>query len=121
MELVTIAVLVGIALGLRYKVFVPVPAITIAAMFSIVVGVGRADGIWSIVLMTAAVVSTFQIGYLAGIVIRAVIEEIFPSREGNGDSDQNLSMPFGQPGFLGQAAALGLDGEGRADPGQVGR
>ena len=54
--------------------------------------VASADSFWSIVLTTIAVVTAFQLGYLAGIAMHALIEEIFPSRNGNGDSGQNLGM-----------------------------
>jgi hypothetical protein len=92
MELAVIGALAGVALGLRYKVWILFPAITLAATFTIVVGVGRADSFWSIVLTTVALVTAFQLGYLVGIVIHAVAEEVFTSRNGNGDSGQNLGM-----------------------------
>jgi hypothetical protein len=89
MNLAVIGALVGVALGLRSKGLVLVPAVMLAGVFPILIGVGRGDSFWSIVLTAVAVVIAFQLGYLAGFVIRAVIEEIFP---GNGDSDQNLGM-----------------------------
>jgi hypothetical protein len=97
MELAVIGALAGIALGLRYKVLMLMPAVTLATIFTIMVGVARADSFWSIVLTTVAVVTAFQLGYLAGIVIRAAIEEIFPPRNGNGDSGPSLGMPLDGP------------------------
>jgi hypothetical protein len=94
MELAVIGALIGIALGLRYKVLILVPAVTLAAIFTILVGVGGADGFWSITLMTVAVVTALQLGYLVGIVIHAVIEDFFPSRNGNGDSQLFSRTPF---------------------------
>jgi hypothetical protein len=90
MELTVIGILVGIALGLRYKALILVPAITLAAIFALIVGLARADSFWSIVWTVVTVVSTVQLGYLAGIGIHAIIEDFFPSRNGNGDSGQNL-------------------------------
>jgi hypothetical protein len=89
MQLIVIGALVGVALGLRFKVLVLVPAVTLFTILAIMVEIGLGENFWSIILMTAAVVTAFQLGYLAGIVVHAVIEEIFP---GNGDSDQNLKM-----------------------------
>jgi hypothetical protein len=67
MELAIIGALIGIALGLRYKVLILAPAVTLAMIFALMVGVARADSFWSIVLTTAAVATALQFGYLAGI------------------------------------------------------
>jgi len=79
LELTVISVVAGAVLGLRYKVLVLVPAVMFAMIFAIVVGVARADGLWSIVLMMAALSIAVQFGYVAGIVLRAVGEWIFTS------------------------------------------
>jgi hypothetical protein len=84
-----ISALVGIAFGLRFKILILVPAITLVAILAIMVEIGRGDGFLFVALRTLMTVAAFQLGYLAGIMIHAVIEEIFP---GNGDSDQNLKM-----------------------------
>jgi hypothetical protein len=102
MELVVIGAMAGVALGLRYQVWILFPAVTLAAIFTVMVGVGRADSFWSIVLMTVAVVTVFQLGYLAGIAIHTIIEEIVQSRDDNGDSGQSLGMlPFSIIGISG--------------------
>jgi hypothetical protein len=85
-ELAIIGVVVGIVLGLRYKVLVLVPAVLFAMIFAILAGVVRADNFWSIVLTTVALVTAVQLGYLAGIVIGAVIAAIFPPRKGGRNS-----------------------------------
>jgi hypothetical protein len=46
-ELAIIGVVVGIVLGLRYKILILVPAVLLAMIFAIIVGVGRADSFWS--------------------------------------------------------------------------
>jgi hypothetical protein len=90
LELAIIAVVVGIVLGLRYKVLVLVHAVLFALNFSIIVGVARADSFWSIVVTTAAVVTALQLGYLAGVGIRATIESIRPPQNGDGKPDSKI-------------------------------
>jgi hypothetical protein len=55
--LAIIGVVVGIALGLRFKVFVLVPAIALAVIFALTVGLARGDGFGSIVLAVVIVVT----------------------------------------------------------------
>jgi hypothetical protein len=74
LELAVISAIAGAVLGLRFKVPILVPAIMFAAMFAAVVGIARTDSVLSVVLLMAAVGAAVQIGYLAGIVIRAVFE-----------------------------------------------
>jgi general stress protein CsbA len=85
-ELAIIGVVVGIVLGLRYKVLALVPAVLFATILAILIGVVRADSFGSIVLTTVALVTSVQVGYLAGIVIHAVITAIFPPRKGGRNS-----------------------------------
>jgi hypothetical protein len=47
---ITLCFLAGIAVGLRYKVLILVPAVTLAMIFAMIIGVARADHFWSIVL-----------------------------------------------------------------------
>jgi hypothetical protein len=58
--------IVGILLGLRFKVFVLVPAILIAAGAIVVVG----HGLKLIVLTVLATSALLQIGYVVGCVVR---------------------------------------------------
>jgi hypothetical protein len=90
-ELAVIGAVVGIVLGLRYKVLILVPAIMFATIAAIIVGVAHADRFWSIVLMTVELMTAIQLGYLAGTVTRAAIAAILPpSKEGsNSDPDHN--------------------------------
>jgi len=76
-ELAIISALAGIALGLRYKVMVLIPAMIFAMMFAITVGIARADHFWSMILAMVIVGTAVQLGYLAGIAIRAAFESIF--------------------------------------------
>ena len=79
LELATISVLAGVALGLRYKVFVLVPAVTLTIMFAAMGGIARGDRLWSILLAMAILATAIQFGYLAGIVIRAAVGSVFAS------------------------------------------
>jgi hypothetical protein len=79
LELAIISVLAGIALGLRYKVFVLVPAVTLTVMFAVMGGIAHGDHLWSILLTMAILGTAVQFGYLAGIMIRASVGSIFTS------------------------------------------
>jgi len=72
-ELAIVSVLAGIALGLRYKVLILVPAVTLAMIFAMMVAIARGDHFWSIILVMAIPGTAVQFGYLAGIVIRAAV------------------------------------------------
>jgi hypothetical protein len=72
--LAIISVLVGIALGLRFKVLVLVPAITLTTLFALVVGLVRGEGFGAIVLAMVIVGTAIQLGYLVGIVLAKRIQ-----------------------------------------------
>jgi hypothetical protein len=74
LEIVIIHVLAGAALGLRFKVLILVPAVSLAMLFAVIVGVARGDMFWSIAIAMILVVTAIQVGYLAGMLIRAKIE-----------------------------------------------
>jgi hypothetical protein len=71
--LAIINVLAGIALGLRYKVVILVPAVSLVVIFAVIVGIARGEHFWSIILAMVIVGTAVQVGYLVGIVIRATI------------------------------------------------
>jgi hypothetical protein len=73
LELAIICAVAGTILGLRCNVLVLVPTITFAMMLAGIVGIARADGAWSVILMTVALGSAVQLGYLAGTTTRALI------------------------------------------------
>lgn len=93
-ELAIIGVVVGVVLGLRYKILILVPAVLFAMILAIVVGVGRADSFWSIVLATVALVIALQVGYLAGIAIHAAIAAMRPPRKDGGKSDSEIACAW---------------------------
>jgi len=72
-ELAVINVLAGIALGLRYRVVILVPAVSLVVTFAAIVGIARGDHFWSIILAMVIVGTALQLHYLIGIAIRAAI------------------------------------------------
>jgi hypothetical protein len=75
-ELAIISVAAGAVLGLRSSVLVLVPAVLFTMLFAAIVGIARADSVWSIVLMTMELGFAVQLGYLAGMAIYAAVESI---------------------------------------------
>lgn len=66
---IAISLLVGIALGQRFKVFVLALVVVLALLLALVVGVLRAE-VGNIALVTVASIVSLQIGYFFGIGIR---------------------------------------------------
>jgi hypothetical protein len=79
-ELATISVLAGIAIGLRYKIVILLPAISLVIAFAMMIEIARGDPVWSIVLAVAISATAIQLGYLAGILIRAAFERVTAAR-----------------------------------------
>jgi hypothetical protein len=72
MVLLFFSVVVGIVLGLRFNVFVLFPAIALALLGTAAVGIGRGERLGSVMLTIVFVGSALQIGYLVGVITRAV-------------------------------------------------
>jgi hypothetical protein len=73
-EFAIIAIVAGAVLGTRYNVLILVPAVMFAMLFAVIVGVARADGFWSVTLMTVLLGAAVQVGYLAGAALHIVVE-----------------------------------------------
>jgi hypothetical protein len=71
--LAIIGMLGGVALGLRYKVLVLVPAGVLAIAVAMIIGIARADHLWSIALAMMVLWMFIQFGYFVGVAIRAAI------------------------------------------------
>ena len=70
--LTMLSFLVGVVIGLRFKVFILIPTTGLALAIVAVSGVGVGDGTWQLI-GTMAVVATFiQLGYLGGSVFQSV-------------------------------------------------
>jgi hypothetical protein len=64
-----ISLVVGAALGQRFKVLVLLPAIAIVLILPVASGVTHTQTAWSIVLMVATAATSMQIGYFVRIGI----------------------------------------------------
>lgn len=73
LEPTAVGVLAGIVLGLRFKVLILVPALAAATLYGVVAGIARDDHFWSIVWTVIVLGIAIQVGYFAGIFIRAAI------------------------------------------------
>jgi len=91
-ELAIISVLAGIALGLRFKVLILVPAVILAMIFAIIIGVARADTFWSIVLAMAILGAAVQFGYMAGIMLRAAVSSLCTFTFGSRNPELNSEI-----------------------------
>jgi hypothetical protein len=74
LEIAIIYILAGAALGLRFKVLILAPAVTLTMLFAAIIGITRGDTFWAIAIEMILYVTAIQVGYLAGILIRAKIE-----------------------------------------------
>ena len=80
LEMVIIHFLAGAALGLRFKVMILVPALTLTMLFAAMVGVRRGDKFWFIAVAMILLGTAIQVGYLVGILIRAKIASVRAQR-----------------------------------------
>jgi hypothetical protein len=90
--------LTGGVLGLRFKVLVLVPAIGLALVVTVFVGIARGDGDWAILGTAAAVATVLQIGYLAGTLARFAIGGS-PQRAAAPGTDDRNALPAGKLTF----------------------
>src|SRR5215470_7262909 len=74
-ELAIISALAGIALGLRYKVVILIPAIALIMLFAMIVGIARGDRFLSLIVTMVIPGAAIQLGYLAGAQIRATVDD----------------------------------------------
>lgn len=74
LTLTIVTMLGGAVLGLRYKVFILLPASTFVLVCVIGVGVARGAGIWRIALDVMVATTALQLGYAGGSAFAAVRE-----------------------------------------------
>ena len=91
-----IVLLIGATLSLRFNVFILFPAIGLALIGTIAVGIAHGDPMGSVVLTMVLIGTTLQVGYLAGIVARAVVASI---GESNVDNPRNFAYRILQYSF----------------------
>ena len=91
-ELAIISALAGITLGLLYKVLILVPAVALAMIFAMTLGIARGGHFWSNVLAMVIVGITIQLGYLVGIAIRAVVGSIVLKEPNRASGDRPAAL-----------------------------
>jgi len=74
LTLTIVTILCGAVLGLRYKIFILLPAATFMLVFVIGVGVARGAGIWRIALDMMVTMTALQLGYAGGSAFAAARE-----------------------------------------------
>jgi hypothetical protein len=60
-------------LGQRFKVLILLPAIAVATIAAVGIGLAPGDQAWSIVVLAVGVTVALQIGYLVGTGVRSLI------------------------------------------------
>lgn len=80
MTLSLISLLIGAALGQRFKVVVLLPAGAMALLAAVRTGVAEAQTVWEIILLAAAAATCLQIGYFVGIYIRHALTAALSKR-----------------------------------------
>jgi hypothetical protein len=70
----TLVCLIGATLGLRFKVWILLPAICIGLFCTAIIGVGHRNPGAEIILTMVLIATALQVGYLAGVVVRTIVE-----------------------------------------------
>jgi hypothetical protein len=68
----TISLVVGVVLGLQFKVLILVPAIGIAAAIIAASGFANGESLWHLALAIAVAAISVDAGYFGGIVVRHI-------------------------------------------------
>ena len=72
--LASIAIVIGATLGLRFKVWILLPAITLAALAILANSIAYASAILTVIAMMVYAIVGLQIGYVfGGVVLRAIV------------------------------------------------
>ena len=71
-----IGALIGAVLGLRFKVFILIPAIIVAAIGVAAIELARGDHAGSVPLTIILTATALQVGYLVGFIARATFKGI---------------------------------------------
>jgi hypothetical protein len=78
MALTTLGIvfLIGATLSLRFKVLILLPAIGLAVLGTAAIGIATGDRVGAVVLTIALTAAALQVGYVFGLVTRAVIASL---------------------------------------------
>ena len=71
--LAMMALLFGALLGLRFRVFILVPAVVMSSATILGVGIADGDSIWHTLLAAVLSITALQVGYLSGAVLYSSI------------------------------------------------
>ena len=80
-----IVFLVGATLSVRFQVLILFPAISLAVVATTVMGIAHGDSVGAVMLTIAFTAVALQVGYLFGLVTRAIIGSL-------GAPDRNAVM-----------------------------
>jgi hypothetical protein len=73
-EMVALTMLgMGAALGLRFRIFVLLPVITLGLFVCSAFGLAQGTAIWSIILTSVIGATCLQLGYLGGALLKFLI------------------------------------------------
>lgn len=78
------ATLIGVMFGLRFKIFVLIPAIAIGSAAVVGTGLGHGSSPWSILLAVLVTITVVQMGYLAGVVLAYVFATMRDRKSSSG-------------------------------------
>jgi hypothetical protein len=79
--LAAIGLLVGAALGLRFSVFILIPAICFALIIAAIDGIAGGHEVWWIASTMVIVATSIQVGYIGGVVVRSASEVMTVTRD----------------------------------------
>jgi hypothetical protein len=80
MEILIIGAISGMLLGIRFKVFILVPATLLATMVIIGAATASGHGPVAIVLMVLAGAASLQVGYVGGVLLDVMVLAHLPLR-----------------------------------------
>jgi hypothetical protein len=94
--LTLVAVLIGVVLGLRFRVFVLVPVICGGLAIIVVDGVARGNGFLQLAFAMIATVAALQLGYFLGNVVVGILSAAKASNH-HGAAVPSPTEPSRQP------------------------
>ena len=73
MPMIAIVTLIGAMLGLRFKVFVLLPANFLSVLAIVSAGIAHSESHWSTLVTASFVIAALQVGYLAGSAVAGLV------------------------------------------------
>jgi len=91
--LAIISLLIGVILGLRFKMIVLVPAFGLALALVAVRGIVMGEGVWRPVGTTVAVATFLQLGYICGSILRIAFYRTGAADHGRASMPASTEVP----------------------------